>query len=433
VGLDRQVCRSLFVAVSMLLMPLMSMISVPISRADDPNDALNALMMGGSFMPTPSERWQDAIITDYIDPATGGNYTPVLVPTPESFSSTSMPTGLADLQAAMAAQQAADPGAPYLVEGYSQSAAITVLEKMQLLQDGQHPDVTFLMLGDLNRPNGGLDERFVGLYAPGAGLVFNGAEPTDAGIPTIDIANQYDFVADFPQYPINGLADLNAEMGFIYAHAAYGDGPLPEQIPAIWPPSEPLTGPYASEYVLGSTEIVKQVYGDTTFYFIPTTELPLLDPLRSLGVPEPVLNIFQPALQVIVEAGYDRSIPFGDPTPAELIPTIDPVTFSLEFDNAVIQGANNAFELFGTQLPGFNDLESFFASAETWSEQAIGVPYDQIVTTLNNDFNPFLAFSALEAPIGQDIETLLMDTGIQQNILDPIFGLIGPLGGLITS
>jgi len=50
-------------------------------------------------MPTPSEFWQDGIITDYIDPATGGNYTPVLVPTPESFASTSVPTGLADLNA----------------------------------------------------------------------------------------------------------------------------------------------------------------------------------------------------------------------------------------------------------------------------------------------------------------------------------------------
>jgi hypothetical protein len=411
----------------------MAMFSVPISRADNADDALNALMMGGSGMPTPSEFWQNTIVTDYIDPATGANYAPVLVRTPESFASTSMPTGLADLQAAMAAQQLNDPGDPYLVEGYSQSAAIAVLEKMQLMDFGQQPDVAFLLLGDLNRPDGGLDERFDGLYDPGAGIDFNGAEPTDAGIPTIDIANQYDFVADFPQYPINELADLNAYLGFIYAHAAYGDGPLPEEIPAIWPPSEPLSGPFADEYVLGSTEIVKQVDGDTTFYFIPTTELPLLDPLRSLGVPESVLNIFQPALQVIVEAGYDRSIPFGDPTPAELIPTIDPVTFSLEFDNAVVQGASNAFELFGTQLPGATELESLLTSAETWSEQNIGVPYDQIVTTLNNDFNPFTAFTELEAPIGQDIENLLMETGIQQDILDPIFGLFGPLAGLFTS
>jgi hypothetical protein len=410
------------------------LLSTPAARADD--DPLNALMMGGTTAPTPSEFWQDTIVTDYIDPATGGNYTPVLAPTPESLASTSVPVGLADLQAAMAEQQATDPGQPYLVEGYSQSAQITVDEKIALMQAGQHPDVTFLVLGDPNRPNGGLDERFEGMYTPGLGggdEPLSGAEPTDAGIPTIDIANQYDPVADYPQFPIDPVSDLNALFGLIYAHAAYGDGIFPEEIPALWPPSEPLSGPYASEYTLGSTEIVKQVDGDTTFYFIPTTDLPLLDPLRSLGVPESVLNIFQPALQVVVEAGYDRSIPFGDPTPAELIPTIDPATFTLEFANGVVQGANNAFELFGTQLPDFTQIESDFASAEAWSETNIGVPYDQVVTELNTDFNPFTLFDQIEGPIGQDIENLLVNIGIQQNILDPILGLFGPIGALFTS
>jgi PE-PPE domain len=435
VGLSRQVCRSvpiaLFADASMLLVVLTS---APVSRADDPDDTLNALMMGGTTAPTPSEFWQDSIVTDYIDPATGQNYTPVLVPTPESLSSTSVPVGLADLQAAMAQQQAMYPGQPYLVEGYSQSAEIVVDEKTELMQTGQHPDVTFLMLGDPNRPDGGIDERFVGMDTPGLGMGdLTGAEPTDAGIPTIDIANQYDFVADYPQFPIDPVADLNAILGLIYAHGGYGDGVLPEELPAIWPPSEPLSGPFADEYVLGSTEIVKQVDGDTTFYFIPTTELPLLDPLRSLGVPESVLNIFQPALQVIVEAGYDRSIPFGDPTPAELIPTVDPATFTLEFANAVVRGANNALELFGAQLPGYAQIESMFASAETWSEQTIGVPYDQVVNELNADFNPFAAFDELEGPIGQGIENLLLETGIQQDILDPILGLFGPIGGLFTS
>jgi hypothetical protein len=439
VGLNRQACRSVGIALvggaSMLLLTLMSTTSIAIARADNPNDPLNALMMGGTIAPTPSEFWQDTIITDYIDPATGDNYTPVLVPTPESLASTSISTGLADLQAAMAHQQAANPGQPYLVEGYSQSALIAVDEKIQLMQAGQPPpDVTFLLLGDANRPDGGIIARFPGEVVPGlVGFNANGAEPTDAGIPTIDIANQYDPVADYPQFPINPVADLNALLGLIYEHGGYGDGIFPEEIPALWPPSEPLSGPFASEYVLGSTEIVKQVDGDTTFYFIPTTELPLLDPLRSLGVPESVLNIFQPALQVIVEAGYDRSIPFGDPTPAELIPTIDPATFTLEFANAVVQGANNAFELFGTQLPGATELESMLTSAETWSEQNIGVPYDQVVDTLNNDFNPFADFTALEGLLGQDIQNLLEDTGIQQDILDPILGLFGPLGGLFTS
>ena len=87
----------------------------------------------------------------------------------------------------------------------------------------------------------------------------------------------------------------------------------------------------------------------------------------------------------------------------------------------------------GAQLPGFDELESSFTTAESWSEQNIGVPYDQVVTTLNNDFNPFTAFDAVEGPIGQDIENLLVATGIQQDILDPILGLFGPLGGLFTS
>jgi hypothetical protein len=398
------------------------------SKADD--DPLIALMMGATGMPTPSEFWQDTIVTDYIDPATGANYTPVTLPTTESYASTSPPEDLAALQAAMGEQPADQP---YLVEGYSQSASIAVLEKMLLDQTGQHPDVTFLLLGDANRPDGGIAERFTGFVIPGIASNLNGGDPTDAGIPTIDIANQYDVFADFPQFPINPVADLNAALGIVYAHAAYGDGPLPYPIPALWPPSEPLSGPYASEYVLGSTEIVKQVDGDTTFYFVPTTELPLLDPLRSLGVPEPVLNVFQPALQVIVEAGYDRSIPFGDPTPAELIPTIDPITFTLELANGVVQGANNALALFGAQLPDFTQIESDFASAEAWSETNIGVPYDQIVTTLNDDFNPFTAFIDLEAPLGQDLDALFAATGIQQLIFDPILGIIGPLGGLFTS
>jgi hypothetical protein len=421
--------RCFFLAALFACTPITLML--PIARADEAGDPLDALMMGGTATPTPSEFWQDTIVTDYIDPATGQNYNPVMVPTPETLSSTTIQVGLADLQAAMAQQPA---GQPFVVEGYSQSAYIVVAEKDALMQAGQHPDVTLLMLGDADRPNGGLDERFVGMVTPGLGMGdLTGAEPTDAGVPTIDIANQYDFVADYPQFPINPIADLNAIFGFIYAHAAYGDGPLPEQVPSVWPESEPLSGPYASEYTLGSTEIVKQVDGDTTFYFIPTTDLPLLDPLRSLGVPESVLNIFQPALQVIVEAGYDRSIPFGDPTPAELIPTIDPATFTLEFANAVVQGANNAVELFGAQLPDFTEIENAFASAEAWSEANVGIPYDQAVTELNNAFDPFTIYDQIEGPIGQDIQTLLNDTGIQQFLLDPLLGLVGPVGGIFTS
>jgi PE-PPE domain len=292
-----------------------SMISVPVSRADTADQTLNALMMGGTFQPTPSASWTDSIINDYLDPATGDSYTGVAVTTPETVPlAPSLQGGLADLQAAMAHQQATDPGAPYLIEGYSQSALIPIDEEAQLAAAagaGQPiPQITVALLGSGMRPNGGIFERLDGLYLPGAEVDATGAESTDTGIPTIDIAAQYDGFADFPQYPVNLLADLNALLGMIYVHADYG-GLIQTVLPGATFTALP-TGAYdfASEYVLGSSEVVKQVTGDTTFYFMPTSELPLLAPLTTLGVPESVLNIIQPALQVIIEAGYDRSIPF---------------------------------------------------------------------------------------------------------------------------
>jgi hypothetical protein len=61
------------------------------------------------------------------------------------------------------------------------------------------------------------------------------------------------------------------------------------------------------------------------------------------------------------------------------------------------------------------------------------VPYDQFVNELNTDFNPFTAFIDVEAPIGTGIQNLLDLTGIQTDLLDPVLGLVGSLGGLLTS
>jgi hypothetical protein len=406
--------------------------TAPTSKADDPEDALTALMMGGTGMPVPSSEWMGSIITDYIAPATGASYTAQVVPTPANLPvDLSVHDGLADLQTAMAAQQLADPGSPYVIEGYSMSALIAVDEEEQLALTataGQPvPDVTVALFGSGNRPNGGIYERLDGLYVPGLGVDANGAEPTDLGIPTIDVADQYDGLADVPQYPANLVADLNDLLGIIYVHTSYGDG----AVPGLFPDSTPLSGPFADEYVLGSTEIVKQITGDATYYLVPTHTLPLLDPLLDLGVPQSVLNVVQPALQVIVEAGYDRSIPFGDATPFELIPSLDPATFALDFANGVVQGANNALQLFGQQLPDYTGVENFFTSAEAWSEANVEVPYDNVVSELNAAFNPFTLAIDLERPIGEGIENLLTATGVQQAI-DPILALIGPLGELFT-
>ena len=70
--------------------------------------------------------------------------------------------------------------------------------------------------GDFNLPNGGLFARFPGLYIPIVDLSFNGPAPTDTQFHTDVIIRQYDGVEDFPLYPLNVVADLNALLGAVY-------------------------------------------------------------------------------------------------------------------------------------------------------------------------------------------------------------------------
>ena len=70
-------------------------------------------------------------------------------------------------------------------------------------------------------------------------------------------------------------------------------------------------------------------------------------PLRTLGVPEPVIDVFEPFFKVIVELGYDRSIPPWEPTPARLIPPLNPATVAGDLVDAVGEGITNAAALIG--------------------------------------------------------------------------------------
>ena len=59
----------------------------------------------------------------------------------------------------------------------------------------------------------------------------------------------------------------------------------------------------------------------------------------------------EPFFRVIVELGYDRSIPPWEPTPARLIPTLDPVKVVADLVDAIGEGINNAVALVGSPPP----------------------------------------------------------------------------------
>ena len=77
----------------------------------------------------------------------------------------------------------------------------------------------------------------------------------------------------------------------------------------------------------------------------------MFGPLRTLGVPEPLIDVVEPFFKVIVDLGYDRSIPPWEPTPARLIPPLNPVTVAGDLVDAVGEGITNAAALIGAPRP----------------------------------------------------------------------------------
>ena len=293
--------------------------------------------MCGTTCPTPNQFWIDNITNQFVVPThPGETITPAKVTAPMEFwpitglfrviglalgppsiwgpggpgwpdeplwklsglfdltADESLQGGVAGLERAMADA----PIGPLVIYGNSQGAGIANVEKRKLAErypEGTDaPDIDFVLGGDPNLPNGGLMSRFSGLYIPIVNLTFNGPALTDTQFDTVEINEQYDGFADFPLYPLNVVADLNALLGIVYVHM-YG---LDLSLPAEHPTESP-----AYQYH----------HGDTDYYFFENPDLPLFGPLRTLGVPEPVIDVFEPFFRVIVEQGYDRSIKRGSP------------------------------------------------------------------------------------------------------------------------
>ena len=329
-------------AISALLIALSSTVAAAVQLL-----AYSPMVMTGTFTSHPDPEYVAMAMNNFVGPSRSADYppqvpdynTPIPLDTPEQawpitgmFDYTfgrSVQIGWADLREQIAETTEATDGEPIIVFGYSQSAVISIHEKRRLAAlyprgDPSAPDIQFVLIGDLNRPNGGVMTRFQGAYIPLINFHFNGPAPTDTTFETIDIARQYDGFADFPLYPVNAIADLNALLGILYVHTDYEAVSL---------------DPDSDNYVEGTLE---QRYGDTTYYTIPTAQLPLLQPLRDLGVYEPLMALVEPALRVVIETGYDRTINPGVPMPARLIPRIDPVQFAEDFFEAIEQGFEDA-------------------------------------------------------------------------------------------
>ena len=241
------------------------------------------LIMGGSGLPIPPPSYVSAVL-NYVN----HNFN-VSLPnaqalfTPEGYYplilkslplDPSISQGLQILDTAIK-QQLATPGVGSVaVLGYSQSADISSLEMLNLANPMLNPNpptanqLGFTLLGDQMNPNGGFFARFPGfpagqpLQLPALGLTLYGATPSNTIYPTNIFTLEYDGWADFPQYPINVVSDLNAFAGIAFVHGTY-----PSLNPSALPPG----------YALQQLPTSPGYTGVTNYYMITTPNgLPLL-------------------------------------------------------------------------------------------------------------------------------------------------------------
>lgn len=226
--------------------------------------------------------------------------------------------------------------------GYSQSGAILAYQKRALadLSDEEKAQIEFVVIGNVSRPNGGLNTRLLGFSAPIVEFPFGPSMPTDTGIETTDIAMKWDIIADAPLYLTNPLAMINAILGFEYVHGTY---PQPTEAD----PDE-TPGGYTAEqwqWMMDNPELYPELVdvqqrGDTKYITVTPTVLPLVAPLHDIGL-KPVADLLEPALRVLIEqTGYDRSLPYGQTTGFRLIPIFNPVTLAVDLLKAVPQGVD---------------------------------------------------------------------------------------------
>lgn len=215
------------------------------------------------------------------------------------------------------------------VFAYSQSSAIATESIRQLMAHGSPntANLQFVLTGNPNTPDGGILSRFPGFYIPILDVMFNGATPANSPYLTHNYTLQYDGIANAPRYPLNVLSDVNAIMGYFYVHNQY---PLLSALDvgnAIQLPTSP-----------GYT-------GHTSYYMIPTQNLPLVQPIRNIPVVGPALaDLIQPNLRVLVDLGYSNygSSYANVTTPAGFFSLPDPFTVIPALANGTIQGFQGA-------------------------------------------------------------------------------------------
>ncbi|MDT5146570.1 MAG: hypothetical protein QOC58_1215 [Mycobacterium sp.] len=327
-------------------------------------DPVVTFVLDGSGTPIPPPDFVANVVGKYLPPLRPGLVQALAMPAGEYPDSgikdltqnISIARGVTILNNAIQQQLAA--GNTVNVLAYSQGANIASLE-MQLLDPGGTPSalpINFVLLGNSMNPNGGWDSRFPGLSLPTLGFSTLGAAPANDFLTRV-YTLEYDGWADFPQYPIDVFSDLNAIVGMVTVHTGY-ESLSPAQISSAV--TLPTQGPTT-----------------TTYYMIPTQNLPLLDPVRFIPyVGNPIADLVQPVLTPLVNWGYGNpdfgwsTGPANVATPFGFLPPLSDTTalgpaLANGFQQGIAAAARDLLAQGTPQLPSLSDLSQTLASVSS--------------------------------------------------------------------
>jgi PE-PPE domain len=317
----------------------------PFNPGDPDNRGLQGINYFASFWPIPLPGWCDPGRCEKFDD--------------------SVDDGVTNLGAALQAIADLEPDytGDIVIAGYSQGGRVVTIAKTQFANGDwdelvdQVGEVEFVFIGNPNRPNGGLLSR-LGILGtiPILEVTTGQPTPTNTEFRTEDWAIRWEGIADFPLYLGNPLAVANSLLGFYYDHGTYlaiNEGSDPGELPAGYDVDTWRAITANPELYPDIVDI--QTFGDTTYYTVTPKVLPLVRPLHSIPlIGKPIADLIEPALRVIIEeTGYNRNIPFGQPTEIQLVPVFNPVSLAVKLIPAIFQGINNFLANFGlaTEIP----------------------------------------------------------------------------------
>ena len=198
------------------------------------------------------------------------------------------------------------PGQKIVVGASGSTLAVNEVMR-RLAKDPNGPaadEISFVVLGDADR---GVFKQLRGLTLP----IFDYTVP---GIPVTKydvtvVAGEYDGMGDWPDRSWNLLAVFNALAGTGLLQQII-DEPIVEQYRLEDWGSVHYDAMFADLDLVPEknvTTTVNRAGGTTTTYLVPTADLPLLRPLKNLGVQQDVIDGLEKFLRPIIDSAYIRN------------------------------------------------------------------------------------------------------------------------------